>query len=107
MTEHARVDEVDTRRFYETLAEVLEIRSYDEDEPRGLEHAQPLRDRRNGDAERRRELRLVQHLPASAGKQREKRSERAEVANGRHGTNVSLQVRLHVRAKPRRRIART
>jgi hypothetical protein len=49
------VADEDARALHQSLAEVLEVGMHDQDLPRGLEYVEPASDRRDAEAERRRE----------------------------------------------------
>ena len=103
------IEQVELGRLDDPLAEALEVGWHEGDLSRDLEDAEPLRDRRHRDAERRGQIRLVQDLPGARRQQPQQPPERAEVANRADGSDVALQVCLHVgrEPEPRRRCSRS
>lgn len=101
-----RIRHVHSRGFDEPLPEVLVVRRNDQDLRSRLQHTEPLRDRRNADAEGGAERSLAKHLSVAARDEREKAAKRRKVPYSRYRANVALEIGLQVRSEPELRILR-
>jgi hypothetical protein len=100
VTGQPRIREIDLGRFDQTLAEIFVKGRHDQDLGRGLQNAEPLRDRRHADAQGSREIRLVENLPVPAGQECQEPPKGGQVFHGGHRPHVPFQVGLHERTEP-------